>query len=284
MTKQKKLRELLAADEVIMAPGVYDALSAKLVEYAGFPMCATTGFGLHSALLGVPDFGLLSFSEVLSTISNIVDAVNIPVTADGESGYGNALNTIRTVRTFEQSGLAGLFIEDQKLPPNCPYIGKVELISIDEMVGKIHAALDTRKDKDFVIIARSDAPYEEGVERAQAYIEAGADMIMLIPKSRKEIESIPKKVNAPLRLAYSPGTEEFSGLTAWDLGSIGYKMISFPISPLFANAKAVLKMLLEIKEKGTDEKMLDEMMPYEKFIQLVGADDFRKAQEKYVRK
>ena len=284
MKKTAELRQLLADPSAIMVPGVYDAVTARLVQYAGFKMCATTGFGLHGALLGAPDVGLLAFNEVLNAVGNIVNSVDIPVTADCESGYGNAVNTIRTVQAFERTGLAGLFIEDQKLPPNCPYLSEPELISTDEMVGKIHAALDSRADKNFLIIARSDAPVDEGIERAAAFIEAGADMVMLIPRTRADIERIPQKVNFPLRIAYSPATPEFEGLTAWDLGTMGYKMVSFPISPLFINASATLKLLKEIKATGTDAGLLGEMMPYNEFVEIMGAEKFRIAEQKYLKK
>ncbi len=282
MSKTKRLRELLNSEETIVAPGAYDALTAKAIEYVGFPLVSTTGYGMHGAMLGSPDNGLLAFNEMVASCGNIVEAVQIPVMADAESGYGNAINTIRTVREFEKAGLAGIFIEDQKLPPTCPFIGAPTVIEIDEMVGKIKAAVDARRDPNFVIVARTDAPFEEAVEIAKAYTEAGADMIKIVPKTKKELELLPQRVMAPLHLGYIPGKDINAGMTCWDLGDLGYKIITFPISLLFMSTKAVIKVLREIKEKGCDEGLLAEMTDFEEYAKIVDGDKFKVWEAKYL--
>ena len=200
MKKTAQLRKLLAGGETLIAPCAFDALSAKAIEHSGFQVAGTTGFGIHGTMLGVPDNGLVAFNEMAAACGKMADAVSIPILADAEGGYGNAINTMRTVREFEKAGLAGLFIEDQKNPPNCPFIKPAEVIGMKEMVKKIEAAVAARSDPDFVIVARTDAPFDEAVERAQAYREAGADMIKPIPKSRRELELWPQKIAAPLHV------------------------------------------------------------------------------------
>lgn len=283
MSKTKKVRELLARDGVTIAPCAYDALSAKMIETAGFELAGTTGYGMHGAMLGTPDNGMLAFNEMADALGKMADAVSIPIMADAEGGYGNAINTIRTVRTFEKAGLGGLFIEDQQLPPNCPLLKDTRLISVDEMVGKIKAALDTRKDPDFVIVARTDAPFEEAVERCNIYAEAGADMVKTIPKSRKEMEEYPKRIKAPLHLGFVAKNGVNDGLTAQDAGKMGYKIVTFPFVCLMANTRAVLTVLKDLREKGTDEGMLDMMLTVPEYFSFIGADHFKELDRKYLR-
>lgn len=282
MKKTKKLKNLLQSDGVIMSPCAYDALSARMIERAGFPMIGTTGYGMHGAMLGVPDNGMLAFNEMVEACGKMADAVDIPLVADAEGGYGNAINVIRTVREFEKSGLAGLFIEDQKLPPNCPFLKQTQVISTEEMVGKIHAAVDTRQDEDFIIIARTDAPFEEAVERAGRYIEAGADMIKMIPKTKEELIRIPDLIKAPLHLGFTPGKEINRGLTAEDAGKLGYKIVTFPMTALFANVKGVMNVLLSLREKGTDEGLEEALYSFDDYFDLVDAKKFAKMDQKYL--
>ena len=278
----KRLREILKSPEVIVAPCAFDALSARCVEASGFEMAATTGFGMHGAMLGTPDNGLLAFNEMVDACGKMADAVGIPIMADAEGGYGNAINTYRTIRSFEKAGIAGLFIEDQKLPPNCPFFKSTEMIGVDEMVGKIKAALDARTDPNFVIAARTEAKGAEAVERCNIYAEAGADMVKVIPMSRKELEHYPTVIRAPLHLGFAPGKGINDGLTAQDAGKMGYKIVTCPMAALFAGAKAMMEVLKELKEKGTDEELLPKMLDFESYFQLVGAEKFRAMDEKYL--
>ena len=239
MTRTGRLKELIRREGAVLSPCAYDALTARIIEITGFEMMGTTGYGMHGAILGCPDNGLLAFNEMVNMCANMASAVEIPIMADAEGGYGNAINTYRTVKEFERAGLAGLFLEDQKLPPNCPFLKQTETISVEEMCGKIKAAVDARTDPDFVIVARTDAPFEEAIERAEAYKEAGADMIKIVPKTKEELEILPRKVKLPLHLGFVPGKEINAGLTVKDAGQMGYKIVTFPVTALFSSVWAL---------------------------------------------
>lgn len=281
MTKTKRLRELINGTQTVISPCAYDALSAKLIQQSGFQMIGTTGYGMHGTMLGTPDNGLLAFNEMVDMCSKIAAAVNLPILADAEGGYGNAINTYRTVKEFERAGLAGLFIEDQQLPPNCPFLKAPELISIEEMCGKIHAAIDARTDSDFVIVARTDAPFEEAIVRAVAYQEAGADMIKIVPKTKQELIDLPQQVKAPLHLGFVPGKEINKGITADDASKMGYRIITFPTTALFANLYGVSKSLQYLKEHRTDEGF-DAMASDNEYLHAVDSEKYRQMDAKYL--
>ncbi len=276
-----KLRELLATNDYLVAPCAYDALSARAIQAAGFKIAGTTGYGMHGAVLGQPDTGLLALNETVSILSKMADAVDIPILADAEGGYGSAMNVIRTIKEYEKTGVGGLFIEDQKQPPNCPFIKAPELVSTDEMVGKIRAAVDTRKDKDLVIIARTDAPFEEAIERANAYMEAGADMVKILPKTREELEALPSRVNGPIHLGLYANKGINDGMTAADCGKLGYKIITFPMSCLFANVAATMSILQYIQENGTDEGYTGKVMQFNEYLKFIGVDEYKTLISKY---
>lgn len=284
MGKQStKLRQLLKDNDYLVAPCAYDALSAKAIEKAGFKIAGTSGYGMHGVVLGQPDTGLLCLSETVSILSKMTDAVNIPVLADAEGGYGSAINVIRTIREYDKTGVAGLFIEDQKQPPNCPFIKAPEIISKAEMIGKIHAAVDTRGDSDLVIIARTDAPFEEAVERANAYMEAGADMVKILPKTREELEKLPPLVNGPIHLGLYANKGINDGMTAADCGKLGYKIITYPVSLLFAQTAALISMLKYMKENDTDEGYPGGFIKFEDYLKFIGADWYKEIGDKYLR-
>ena len=283
MSKAKMLRDLLKQEGVIMAPCAYDALSAKLIEMVGFKLIGTTGNGIHGDYLGTPDDGFMTLTEMTDVCRRMSNAVNIPVLADAEAGYGNALNTIRTIQEFERAGVAGVFIEDQQLPPNCPFIKAPALITVDAMVGKIKAAIAARQDPDFLIVARCDAPFDEAIERAQAYIEAGADMIKIVPKTKKELELLPSKVNAPLHLGFVTGKPSHLGMTAFDAGKLGYKIVSFPQVVYYSAIKNQLACLQEVLEKGCDEGVKDKMIDIETYHKIVETEKYENYRHIFVK-
>lgn len=284
MGKQaKKLRQLLAENDYLVAPCAFDALTARAIQAAGFQVAGTTGYGMHGAVLGQPDTGLLALNETVEILNKMVDAVDIPVLADAEGGYGSAMNVIRAVMEYEKTGVGGLFIEDQKQPPNCPFIKAPELISTNEMIGKIQAAVATREDPNLVIIARTDAPFEEAIERANAYMEAGADMVKIIPKTRDELEVLPSRVNGPIHLGLYANKGINDGMTAADCGKLGYKIITFPMSCLFAQVAASMSVLKFIKENGTDEGYPGEMMAFNDYLKFVGVDHYKELAAKYLK-
>src|SRR5215813_13785683 len=191
----RRLRELLEAPEIVLAPGAYDCLSARLIEHAGFPVVYMTGFGTSASYLGRPDVGLLGMSEMVDNARRIADAVSVPVIADADTGYGNAINVIRTVQAYERAGVAAIHIEDQLAPKKCGHLEGKQLIPAAEMVQKIRAAIDARNSSDFAIIARTDARAVEGLERAleraHLYREAGADILFVeAPENEGEIERV----------------------------------------------------------------------------------------------
>lgn len=280
--KRKQLREMLNSDGIIMAPSAYDALSAKCVEKAGFSLCSTTGYGMHGAQLGCPDNGLLAFNEMADALGKMADAIDIPLIVDAEGGYGNAINTWRTVHTFEKIGLAGLFIEDQKLPPNCPFLKDNEMISVEEMVGKIHAALDARTDKNFVIVARTEAKGDEAIRRCNIYLEAGVDMVKPLPMSREDLVRFPQEIHGQIHVGFAPGKPFSAGLTAKDAEALGYKIVTYPMTALFAAVKAMQDAMLHLKEHGCDDGLLDRFITMEEYFRLVDADKFRSMDQKYL--
>ena len=281
--KTKKLRQLISGEGSIIAPCIYDAISARAVEATGFEAAGTTGFGMHGSMLGMPDNGVLAFNEMVNALGKMADSVNIPIMADAEGGYGNAINTIRTIREFEKVGIAGLFIEDQKLPTNCPYVKKTVTISIAEMVGKLKAALDARQDEDFIIVARTDASGEEAVERSNIYLEAGADMVKVIPHSLADLQTFPKAIKGPIHLGMVNGKEFTKGLSAFDMFKFGYKIVTFPFSSIFSHTAAVLSVLKYIKENGTDEGYAGPTMNVQEYLKFVGIEEYKEQFSKYVK-
>ena len=279
-----RLRKLLSEESTLIAPCAFDALSAKAIETTGFQVAGTTGQGLHGTILGAPDNGLLAFNEMVEACGKIADAVQIPILADAEGGYGNAINVIRTVHEFEKAGVAGIFIEDQKLPPNCPFLHSTETISVSEMCGKIRAAVDARESPDFLIVARTDAPFEEGIERAHAYMEAGADMIKPIPKTRRELELWPQKIDAPLHVGFmtGPGCDVNAGLTAWEIGRLGYKIVTFPLNMLFLYAKTCVQYLETVMKTGTDQAFSGQMFYFSEYQKFIGLDRYLEHQQRYL--
>lgn len=278
-----KLRRLLKENKYLIAPCAYDALSARAIQAAGFPIAGTSGYAMHGIVLGQPDTGLLALNETVSILNKITDAVDIPLLADAEGGYGSALNVIRTIKEYEKTGIAGLFIEDQKQPPNCPFIKAPEVISTAEMVGKIQAAVATRKDPDLLIVARTDAPFAEAVERANAYMEAGADMVKILPKTKEELIKLPPLVNGPIHLGLYANKGINDGLTAKDCGELGYKVITFPVSLLFAQTAALFKVLKYMKEHETDEGYPGDFMQFEDYLKFVDVDYYKMLGDKYLK-
>lgn len=279
---RKRLRKLLWERKYLVAPCGYDALSAKAIQAAGFDIMGTTGYGMHGVILGTPDTGLLAINEEVTMLKNMCAAVDIPILADAEGGYGNALNVIRTIREYENAGVAGLFIEDQKQPPNCPFIKAPELISMKEMIGKIKAAVAVREDPSLLIVARTDAPFDEAVERANAYMEAGADMVKILPKTRDELEKLPPLVKGPIHLGLYANKGINDGLTAEDCGKLGYKIITFPVSLLFAQTATLMKLLKYMKENGTDEGYEGDFISFQDYLKFIGADYYKTIYEKYI--
>ena len=272
MKQRKWLRERLASGQTIWSAGAYDALSAKLIEAAGFDALLTTGFGISASHLGQPDVELYTMTENLNVVRQITNAVEIPVVADCDTGYGNAINVMRTVREFEQAGVAAIILEDQVVPKRCPAIAnRVEVIPRAEAVAKIKAAVEARRDPDLVIIARTDADSEaESIARAKAYIEAGADMIQPISKTFKDaggLRRLKAAVSKPLSLQVLGWLEK--ELSADDLREIS-GMATFPLVPLMTVAIALQQNLAALAAAKHAGNLPLPMMDHKKFADVLG--------------
>jgi len=263
VTPRQKLRRLISAKGYTMAPGAYDTLTARLVQLAGFEAVYLTGGG-YSRSNGYPDLGLLSESEIVAWLSRTSDAVEIPVIADMDNGYGNAINVVRAVRDFEKAGVAGFHLEDQMSPKKCGHYEGKEVVSAHEMSGKIKAAVDTRRDADLVIIARTDARAIEGlnaaIDRANAYLAAGADVAFVeAPQTVDEIAAIPKAVKGPVLINIFEGGKT-PVVPAAKLEAMGYRIGIYPSQTHRAAIRAAQDALKILKEDGGDMSRFEERM------------------------
>lgn len=284
---RRRLRELLAGPGPLLAPGAYDALSARLVEQAGFDLVYMTGFGTTAALLGRPDVGLLSGSEMVANAARLVAAVDLPVIADADTGYGNAINVVRTVRAYEQAGVAGIHLEDQVMPKKCGHMSGKAVIPAEEMVGKLRAAVAARRDADFVIIARTDAAathgLDEALDRARAYAAAGADLLFVeAPTSIGEITRLAAELRgvAPLVFNWAEGGRT-PPLTLNDLTELGFALVLFPIGTLLAATSAIRGLLARLRADGTPAAALPDLPSFTEFTDLVGLDEINDLEQRF---
>lgn len=262
----------------IVLPGAFNALSAQLIEQAGFEAMYISGAGLANGVAGLPDIGLLSLTEVTAQVSYITNAVKIPVIADADTGYGEGLHFCRAVEHFEAAGVAGIQIEDQVFPKRCGHLSGKALISPKEMAAKVKAAVETRSDPDFMIIARTDArgvtDFEDAVHRAKAYLDAGADMIFPEAlQSAEEFAAFAKAVDAPL-LANMTEFGVSPALSAEALFEMGYCIVLFPMSLFRIAAGAMAAALQQLKGDGGTAQMLDNMQTRDALYTLIGYDGF----------
>ncbi|MCK9362334.1 MAG: oxaloacetate decarboxylase [Syntrophales bacterium] len=283
--KRKKLRELLQKPGLVRAPGAFDAWSARLVEMAGFSAVYMTGYGASASVLGQPDIGLMTMSEVVSQAGNMASAVAIPFIADGDTGYGGVLNVMRTVREFEKAGIAGLQLEDQVFPKRCGHMEGKQLIPQEEMAAKVRAAVYARQSEDFVIVARTDARavtnLKDAIARAVAYAEAGADVLFVeAPQTIAEMKEIARELKLPL-IANMVEKGKTPFLPAEELEQIGYKIAIYPVSTLYAATKAMMKVLTHLREKGSTENCLEDLVSFEEFNNLVGVGEMRALEKKF---
>jgi carboxyvinyl-carboxyphosphonate phosphorylmutase len=281
------MRELLRGRDVIIAPGAYDALSARIIERVGFPAVYLTGAGITGALLGMTDLGLITMTEIVQVARNVALAVGVPVICDSDTGFGNALNVRRTVREFEHAGVAGIHIEDQVWPKRCGHFEGKSVIPVDEMVQKIRAALDARENPDFVVIARSDAIAVEGFEaalrRGEAYVQAGADMLFFdAPRTMEQVETIAVRFRDRIPLLINMAeTGKTPQLPAAELGRLGYKLVIYPATARLAAVKAVTEVLQVLKETGGTGAAKDRMISFAEWTQLTGLPEARALEERY---
>jgi len=271
MEQRKWLRERLASGKTVFAAGAYDALSARLIEGAKFDAVMTTGFGISASFLGKPDVELYTMTENLAVVRQVVASVNVPVIADCDTGYGNAVNVMRTVREFEQAGVSAVILEDQLTPKRCPAIAnKVETISIGEGVAKIKGAVEARRDPNLVIIARTDAGTEaEAIERAKAYVAAGADMVQPISKTMKNADMLRRfraAAGVPMSIQMLGWLEK--DLSPEDLSAMAGLAV-FPLVPLMTVAHAMMQNLTALREARTTKNLPLPVMDHNRFADLL---------------
>lgn len=286
MSKAEQLRRLLATPGILTLPGAYDALSARLAAQAGFEIVFTSGFGLAASALGLPDLGLMTMTESLDRVRHIVHAVDVPVVADMDTGYGNPLNVIRTIEECLNLGVAGVILEDQEWPKKCGHMEGKRVIPLEEHVQKLKAAIHARSKDDLIIIARTDAReplgLDEAIRRGLAYRDAGADVIFIeAPRSVKELEQIAQTIpDAPLFANMIEGGKT-PFLSAQQLEQLGYKMVVFPLSALFSAAKSVLHTLQTLRKQGTTAGAAD-LLSFQEFEQVIGLQRFRELERRFV--
>lgn len=285
MKRTTQLRKLFESGEIIVAPGAHDALTAKIIDKVGFPAVYMTGYGQAASHLGNPDVGLLTMSEMVARAAAIVETTEIPVIADADTGFGNAINVMRTVREYEKAGVACIQLEDQLMPKKCGHMLGRQVIPKTEMVGKIRAAVDARQDPDFMIMARTDARtvfgIEEALERGLAYQEAGADIIFIeSPESEAEMEEINKTISV-YTLANMVEGGRTPLLTNEHLEKLGYDLIIYPTASTYVTTKAMKTLMERLKEEGTTTNMVSDMVTFSEFNDLIGLADIRELEEKY---
>ena len=281
-----RLRVLLDSGRTIVAPGAFDALSARLVEEAGFPAVYMTGFGTSAALIGRPDVGLLTMTEMAASAGRIADCVDIPVIADADTGYGNPLNVIRTVGAYEAAGVAGIHIEDQVAPKKCGHMEGKQVIPPEEMAQKIRAAVEARTEPEFVIIARTDARAVEGLERAlqrgRMYREVGADALFIeaLTSEAEAEEAVRAFPGVPLLFNWAEGGKT-PPISLDRLQELGYRIVIFPLSTLLAATGAMRRILQEIAQAGTPAAAIGELPTFAGFVDFIGLPQVHQAEQRY---
>ena len=285
MKRTSLFRKYILEDSILVMPGAHDALTARIVEQAGFKAITIGGYSASASLLGQPDLSFLTLTEMVDCIHRIVGAVDIPVFTDGDTGHGGVLNVRRTVKEIERTGAAGMFIEDQIFPKRCGHMLDKQVIEKKEMVAKVKAAVDARVDDDFVIMARTDAlavnGLEDAVERANIFRQAGADLIFVeAPTTVEQMRTITAQVDAPT-LANNIEGGKSPLLSANELEEIGYSTVVFPVAATYAVAKVVIDLMSELDTTGTTAGFRDRMVSFDEFNQLIDLDRLRSLERSY---
>jgi len=284
-TCNRQLRQLLRQRKAVLLPGAANALAARVIEDIGFKAIYVTGAGVANTFLGVPDIGLLSVTELASHVSAMREAVALPLIIDADTGFGNAINVTRTIQTLERSGANAIQLEDQEFPKRCGHFFGKSVISRAEMMQKIHAAVDARVDPELVIVARTDAiavnGFDDAMERAAAYIEAGADMIFVeAPRSREQIAEIPKRLGVPQFINIVAG-----GLTPMiglgELEKMGYSMVLYANTALQASIAGMQKVLGHLKAHGSLDGVSNQLASFEERQRIVLKPHFDDLEKKY---
>ena len=276
---------MIKSKKPLVIPGVYDAIGAKIAEKVGFDAMFQTGYGTSATLFGMPDYGFIGATETVDNARRISNAISVPLIVDSDTGYGNALSVWKLVKELESAGAAGIFLEDQKWPKRCGHMQGKEVIPQEEYTEKLGAALDARENKDFIIVARTDSRAIEGleaaIERGIQNKKTGADAVFIeAPRSLDEMKKIGKEIKAPLVANMIEGGATPMN-SAQTLNKIGFNIILYPLSVLFANTFATMNILQELKNTGTTSKYKQKVVNFDQFNSLVELDKFKKMETKY---
>ncbi|HKU84321.1 MAG TPA: isocitrate lyase/PEP mutase family protein [Candidatus Nitrosocosmicus sp.] len=274
-------------NDILVMPGVYDALTAKIAEQVGFEAIFQTGYGTSASLLALPDFGFLSITETVENARRITRAVDIPLIVDADTGYGNPLTVSKLVNDLQRIGASGIFLEDQVWPKRCGHMMGKEVIHSQEYIQKLRSAIDAKtKDSDFIIVARTDAMaplgIEEAIKRGKLYKEMGADIVFVeAPRSIEDMKKIADQIDAPL-VANMIEEGVTPNLTSAELLEMGYKIALFPLSGLYSSAFAISETFKTLKDTGTTKTLKEKMMKFKEFNKLVSLDKYMTMENKYV--
>ncbi len=276
MTPRRTLRTLVAKKQGLVVPGAYDGISAKLVQQAGFPAVYMTGYGTSASRLGLPDLGFAGLAEMADHARNLAAVLDIPLIADADTGYGNALNVRRTVQMYEAAGVAALHIEDQITPKRCGHLSGHQVIPRGEFAGKIRAAVEARTDPELLIIARTDAisavDVDEALRRGEAAARAGADVLFIeAPRDEAQVERVARAFDTPLLYNYAPGGR--SPLLPFPrLRALGFAIILLPVDTLFVGVQAIRQFLAEVTARDDVLSLKDRYIPFRDFNELIGVN------------
>ncbi len=286
MSPRKRMRQLIAQPRAVLSPGAPNALTARIIEEAGFEMTIFSGAGFANMEFGVPDLGLTTLTEIVQQMTRIADAVEIPVVADADTGFGNALNVVRTVRELERAGASAIMLEDQLFPKRCGHFDGKMVIPAEEMAAKLKAALDTRRDPDLVIIARTDAlavnGVEDAIERAQLYAELGADMTFVeAPETFEQMGRIPKLIGVP-QVANIVEGGKTPELPLETLSEMGFRVVYYANSAMRAAIQGMKDVLEALARDGGTSRAKDRMVTWQERQRLVRLPEFQAQDSAYV--
>jgi 2,3-dimethylmalate lyase len=285
MSKAEMIRRFLKEKGQLIMPGVYDALSAKIASKTGFEVIFITGYSLAATMLGEPDFGILTQTEMLSAARRICSVTDVPVIVDADTGYGNAINVIRTVDELIRIGAGGMFLEDQVWPKRCGHMKGKQVIPLEEQLQKLHAATGTKNNRDFFIVARTDARQtlglNEAITRGIAFKQAGADAVFIeAPESKEEMREISRNVPGPL-VANMLERGVTPLMRPQELRDLGFDLVVWPLTPVYSVAKSLTEVYRTLRREGTTTDILDRLMPFDEFNRIVGLEEKYQLDQKY---
>jgi methylisocitrate lyase len=283
--KQSLFKKLQDKKKIIVMPGVYDALSARIAEQLGFEVVFQSGYSVSAGILGMPDYGFLNAGETVDQARKIVRAISIPLIVDIDTGYGNPLTVWRLIRDLENAGVAGVFLEDQVWPKRCGHMSGKQVVAIDDYLPKLKAAVEAKRNREFVIVARTDAieplGLDEAIRRGREYRKAGADAVFIeAPRTIDDLKKIGRSVDAPLVANMMEGGKT-PLLSAEELRKIGFRLVVFPLTALFATSYAIQEAFRALKTKGITKSFMDRMVTFEEFNKLVDLPKYKKMEQKY---